>query len=183
MFALSLPISVSWPPGILPWNEHMTAVRVFRVSVPTHTGTVVQPPYVTERRLPSPACFRKENTKSAVKYLWRAWKVLLCCLPCFPAAYSLATVLQSLMWDLFFLAVQLTVSLEPSVVLCVDWVYQQIMVYMPKGPCGSQQWPSFFHALLKQRSVASSSEECCSDNPRMQILELHVEKGWGQIVS
>lgn len=135
VFLHSLPISVSWPPGILPWNEHMTAVRVFRVLIPTHTGRVVQPPYVTDLRLPSPACFRKENTKSAVKYLWCAAKPgkFLLCLPCFRAAYSLATVLQSLMWDFFFLGCTIN---------CLPWAFCGVLcgVSVPTNHGRDAKW-------------------------------------------
>lgn len=37
--------------------------RVFRVWIPTRTGRVVQPPYVTEMKLLSTPYFRKENAK------------------------------------------------------------------------------------------------------------------------
>lgn len=116
MFPLSLPISVSWPPGILPWNEHMTAVRVFRVLIPTHTGRVVQPPYVTEMRLPSPACFRKENTKSAVKYLSCAAKPGKFFSVAFLATLLLTHWLQHFKasWGIFF----------PSCAInCLSWAF------------------------------------------------------------
>lgn len=95
----------SWFHGLRKFCAEVSAwlqSLMFSVCIPTHTSRVVQPPCLTEKRLPSTPCFRKENAKkmqwnvcdAQISQLGKSFSIAL---PCFPAAYSLAAVLQSLM--------------------------------------------------------------------------------------